>query len=382
MSCEDFVLLISGHLDNENTPEQEAQLRAHLQTCPDCRRLLTAWQTLEPRVQALAEPAPEGLKQSVMDRIAAQSGPRLVRPAKRFRLNAGAKLGLAAACLILLVGVGAVSLPKLGSKPASADALEKASAVTEAATTELTVYGEAVPEEAPAEQTFGTAPDAPEAAEPAPGPESTDVMPAATDAPAQTEPDDYYRSGSTDADGASAQRRPNVDISRADWKRCMDLSLDNTAPVLLYTEFGPSLLDLLQTEAPELYDRFAELTPETSEDGSLVYTTTYGDIMALQEWLLARLPRSEDQDEEARAAEFEVMKRFYELDPDSGMLNRVITLRPGQSPVQWPADWPEDWARRLRLEENWSLFFPEEDFSPMADDLAFLVLLDDAEQTP
>ena len=104
--------------------------------------------------------------------------------------------------------------------------------------------------------------------------------------------------------------------------------------------------------------------------------------MALQEWLLARLPRSEDQDEEARAAEFEVMKRFYELDPDSGMLNRVITLRPGQSPVQWPADWPEDWARRLRLEENWSLFFPEEDFSPMADDLAFLVLLDDTDQTP
>ena len=43
MTCEDALILLSGHLDGVNTQEEETELFAHLQSCAGCRDLLAAF---------------------------------------------------------------------------------------------------------------------------------------------------------------------------------------------------------------------------------------------------------------------------------------------------------------------------------------------------
>ena len=55
MTCEDALVLLSGHLDGENSEEEEAQLSTHLRQCPACRELLAAFQAADQGILSLEE---------------------------------------------------------------------------------------------------------------------------------------------------------------------------------------------------------------------------------------------------------------------------------------------------------------------------------------
>lgn len=97
MTCEDALVLISGRLDGENTPEEEAMLDEHLARCADCRRILEAYTAADQGLLALTEDPPEALHQRIMDAVAAE--PRTTGQRRRFR---PAALGLAAAAALAL----------------------------------------------------------------------------------------------------------------------------------------------------------------------------------------------------------------------------------------------------------------------------------------
>ena len=69
MKCEESLLLISGHIDGENTPEEENMLQAHLETCSHCRGILQAYLDVDNGVAALQEEPPENLVKNVMAAI-------------------------------------------------------------------------------------------------------------------------------------------------------------------------------------------------------------------------------------------------------------------------------------------------------------------------
>ena len=66
MNCEDALCLISGHIDGQNTAEEEALLQAHLENCASCREILQAYQAVDQGVAALEEEPPQGLAEAVM----------------------------------------------------------------------------------------------------------------------------------------------------------------------------------------------------------------------------------------------------------------------------------------------------------------------------
>ena len=194
----------------------------------------------------------------------------------------------------------------------------------------------------------------------------------------------------------------------------MQLCTQAEAPVLLYTDFSDaSLLRLLEQSEPELSERLKEIrpmtwnqafgledipdpkeetesepllppvnllpdepkSPLTAEQQMILYPMDYQTALAVHEWLLQNLPRPQNLDADSEAAENSILTRMEEIDPDSGALHSIITFAPRTEPVEWPEDWPEDWDLRLRTGENWALFYPDEQFVPAKDDLAFLVFL-------
>lgn len=105
MTCEDALILISGHLDQENTPEEEAQLQSHLAQCAQCRELLETFREIDSGVADLEEEVPAGLRQDVMAAIRKEAAPR--KHVKR-----KSRMGLAvAAALLLVVGAASLQLP-------------------------------------------------------------------------------------------------------------------------------------------------------------------------------------------------------------------------------------------------------------------------------
>ena len=64
MKCEDALLLISGHVDQANTPEEEACLLVHLERCPACKRVLQAFEEMDAGLAALQEEPPAALREN------------------------------------------------------------------------------------------------------------------------------------------------------------------------------------------------------------------------------------------------------------------------------------------------------------------------------
>lgn len=102
MKCEEALILLSGHIDGQNTAEEELQLQEHLQACASCRKILKAYEEIDAGVAALEEEPPEALMRGVMDTI--EANPARRRQKRRFWLGSGA--AVAAAVLLLLVGTG------------------------------------------------------------------------------------------------------------------------------------------------------------------------------------------------------------------------------------------------------------------------------------
>ncbi|MBQ9968330.1 MAG: zf-HC2 domain-containing protein [Oscillospiraceae bacterium] len=98
MKCEDVLLLISGHLDGENTAEEEQALQAHLCDCEACRHVMQAFEEADAGLIQTKEHAPDGLCADVMAQIKRESAKKKRRP----------WIGIvAAAGLMLVIGVGA-----------------------------------------------------------------------------------------------------------------------------------------------------------------------------------------------------------------------------------------------------------------------------------
>ena len=385
MNCEQIYELLSARLDGALSAEDEARVQAHLNACPDCRRLYEAMASIEKKTAELAVPAPEGLKRGVMYRIRQESGKQ---KKKRGYWGAGTGFGLIAAVLVLLVGTGVIRLPR----PQTA-----AKASAGGATVSHPSPSAEKPAQ-PAEETLAFALPQADGSDSSTGyffsPGS--LVASAVQAPDSTAaPDSDLNSpgeGSSESSGeGSSKGLPEVrgsvrPVDETVRLLCADLSGQAEAPILLYTEFSAdSLLDLLAEAEPELYDRLAEAEPTTpaevlgdestepDESGLTVFATDYETALAVQEWMLQNLPRSAELDADGQAEERELLVRMEELDPESGALNRIVTWAPRTAEIVWPEAWPEDWAVRLRTGENWALFYPEEDFIPEAGDLTLLI---------
>ncbi len=348
MTCENAILLMSGHLDGENSAEEEALLQAHLAGCEDCRRLMSAYESIEQNTAALETPVPEGFKSGVMYRIEREANPK--KQKKRFRYT-GTLVGAVAAALVLMVGLGAIRIPALRSKKQTKGPVTEQAAFLQDPRDSLEPNGEIggliEDEKRPVQNSV------------------------AMDAVRQMMGELEERASKAQSDHQLRNARQEAtDEVIGSWVR---VSEDASAPVLVYTEFGAdSLLDLLAREEPELYRLLSEVSPEAQEDGTVVVETSYGAIMALHEWILAHLPQTDEAS--LQQAQQDLLERMRVLDP-SGLLTTVITYAGRNRTIDWPAVWPEDWADRMRRELNWELIFPSETYSPMEDDVAFLVLL-------
>lgn len=377
MNCEQIYELLSARLDGALSAEDEARVQAHLDACPDCRRLYEAMASIEKKTAELAVPAPEGLKRGVMYRIRQESGKQ---KKKRGYWGAGTGFGLIAAVLVLLVGTGVIRLPR----PQTA----AKSSVVGATVSHPSPSAEKPAQ--PAEETLAFALPQADGSDSSTGyffsPGS--LIASAVEAPVDT---NAPAVDSNSLSGGGIEALPEVrgsvrPVDETVRLLCADLSGQAEAPILLYTEFSAdSLLDLLAEAEPELYDRLAEAEPTTpaevlgdestepDESGLTVFATDYETALAVQEWMLQNLPRSAELDADGQAEERELLVRMEELDPESGALNRIVTWAPRTAEIVWPEAWPEDWAVRLRTGENWALFYPEEDFIPEAGDLTLLI---------
>lgn len=104
MNCNDYLPLLSGHLDGENSPEEEQRLQAHLAQCANCRARLQAFERGDRLLRADTAVPPAELTASIL--AAAAKTPQ--RPVKKPRRAywGGLATGLAAAALVVFTLLG------------------------------------------------------------------------------------------------------------------------------------------------------------------------------------------------------------------------------------------------------------------------------------
>ena len=105
MNCNDYLPLLSGHLDGENSPEEEQRLQAHLAQCADCRARLQAFERGDRLLRADTAVPPAGLTASIL--AAAKTPQRPVKKPSRAYWG-GLATGLAAAALVVFTLLGSL----------------------------------------------------------------------------------------------------------------------------------------------------------------------------------------------------------------------------------------------------------------------------------
>lgn len=109
MSCDKYLDLISARLDGPLSPEDEAQLTAHLNTCPQCRAIADDLAHIHSAMSGAAAVPPAELAQGVMKSIRAQ---------RTTRKRTWRQLGALAACFVLCVGLFTLTRPETTENPA------------------------------------------------------------------------------------------------------------------------------------------------------------------------------------------------------------------------------------------------------------------------
>lgn len=107
-SCEPYEDLLSAQLDGELTAREQAELTAHLGTCPHCRKYARDLQALHASLLAMAADPPDWMTDSILEDVKASP-----KPAKKARSWAS----LACAAVLTLVLLGSAPL-LFGSDPA------------------------------------------------------------------------------------------------------------------------------------------------------------------------------------------------------------------------------------------------------------------------
>lgn len=107
--CEKYTELISSLVDGELDPRQVAELRAHMDSCPDCRRVFNAFSAISGVLgEEMAEP-PEMLAKGVMFKIKASQGKGAGR---RFSFG---RFTAIAACAAVIIFAAARFTPFMGA---------------------------------------------------------------------------------------------------------------------------------------------------------------------------------------------------------------------------------------------------------------------------
>lgn len=122
IDCDKCTELISCLLDGELDEEEQALVREHMASCPDCRRVYEAFSAISGQLRE-PEPLPEGLHERIMSGIPA-------RPKRKTGI-VWIKYLSAAACIALVIVAGAKSgVFAPGSDGADENLLKDAQTVT------------------------------------------------------------------------------------------------------------------------------------------------------------------------------------------------------------------------------------------------------------
>lgn len=121
MCSEEMCILLSGHMDGFNTPEQEAALQAHLAQCEDCRRTLAEYQRNDKAIADLTKAPPGALCGNVMRAVRSET-PRPEKQQRRFPMRYATAIAAVAAVFLLVISTGKVSLPHAGATAIHPDA--------------------------------------------------------------------------------------------------------------------------------------------------------------------------------------------------------------------------------------------------------------------
>ncbi len=100
IDCDKCTEMISCLLDGELDEEEQALVRGHIASCPDCRRVYEAFSAISGQLRE-PEPLPEGLHERIMSGITA-------KPGKKSGI-VWIKYLSAAACIALVIFAGAKS---------------------------------------------------------------------------------------------------------------------------------------------------------------------------------------------------------------------------------------------------------------------------------
>ena len=331
MECGEALILISGHIDGQNAPQEEDALRAHLLTCPDCRALLRTYQDMEQNIAALNVPAPDGLASKIMAQI-----PKTRRKKRSPWLGIGASAGVAAAVLAVLIGTKTIPLPKRSG--GITEAPHKA-AQTEAGMPMLTI----------------SAP--------------------VTEAPAEDREDE------ASADGTVPRNYKHAPGSGAIIDRelalCAGLSKDSYAAVLLYSGIDTSFFEWLSDCAPELSERLRihSSSAVDSQTGIITVTSDYTTVTALHEWFRYVLLSEDSESVPEGDVRDEINAQFSVYGLDGSHIAACYDFPQDCLPAGWQKIFPRNFVEQWFTGENWRLFYPEENYQPDAEDLAYLVLI-------
>lgn len=122
--CNEYLPLLSAHIDGMNSEIEERRLQQHLRSCAHCRERLRELEEADATLRAARAEPPADLTGRIMAQV--RSEPRKKAPHKRKYLSIGAA-GLAAAAMLVLVLFGNSRLPGLPTETAAdstaADAL-------------------------------------------------------------------------------------------------------------------------------------------------------------------------------------------------------------------------------------------------------------------
>ena len=101
--CERYEDLLSARLDEALTAQEQADLNAHLETCPHCRKYAQDLQTLHASLLAMAADPPDWMTDAIMEELKEvpfpPAKPKQTRKARRW-----APLACAAALALVLLG--------------------------------------------------------------------------------------------------------------------------------------------------------------------------------------------------------------------------------------------------------------------------------------
>lgn len=370
MECAKALEYISGHIDKQNTPQEEAELQAHLSACPDCRARLQAYELIDENVAALTSPVPENLAPSIMDKIKQEAA---MQPAKKKKrspwLSVSTAAGLVAAVLVLLIGTKAINLPKRSANAAPDRAMSM-------------VAETAADAEGAADAPLFAAVQAPEGTE-MPMESFAGIESAAADSMAELDEaadnSGDFKTTATEALVGGVRHLPHrsAPITAEIEEACAALSKDNGAAVLVYSGLDTDFLEWLKAYAPELSAQLTEhgSTEADPDTGIVTVTSDYATVVALQEWFGHTLldEKSEAETDSDLLDEIRGQLALYGL--DGSHLAKIYTFPESRPVIEWTDILPDGFIDQWIAGENWRLFYPEEGYTASDDDMAYLMLI-------